>query len=306
MVSITFILAIIFGLISYAAYNLGFALEKEVVDKIDEKDKKPFSKYLLRLLKEKRWLAGLFLTFLSVPFYYIALIWVPLVAISPLSGFGLVVLAIYAHVKVKEKISVVELSAIVSAIIGISLSSIITSKYSITITHDEWTNSVISLKGLFLGISVLISFLLCALVSIFSKKNNLKLISLALISGLSAGIQAIIVKGIGSLIYDYGLTNVFLLFVYLALLIITAAISTLVLQIAFKYGKVSTSMAIYNGLVTILPICFAGILLNEWRPIPLLSKFILAIAISLTVFAIVLLSLSHLKHNNSEEKTKKK
>ncbi len=46
MVSITFILAIIFGLISYAAYNLGFALEKEVVDKIDERDKKPFLKYL--------------------------------------------------------------------------------------------------------------------------------------------------------------------------------------------------------------------------------------------------------------------
>ncbi|MHA1353404.1 MAG: hypothetical protein ACTSPP_11525, partial [Candidatus Heimdallarchaeaceae archaeon] len=90
MVSITFILAIIFGLISYAAYNLGFALEKEVVDKIDEKDKKPFSKYLLRLMKEKRWLAGLFLTFLSVPFYYIALIWVPLVAISPLSWTGCV------------------------------------------------------------------------------------------------------------------------------------------------------------------------------------------------------------------------
>ncbi|MCG3220149.1 MAG: hypothetical protein H7641_02110, partial [Candidatus Heimdallarchaeota archaeon] len=76
-------------------------------------------------------------------------------------------------------------------------------------------------------------------------------------------------------------------------MLLTALISTGSLQFAFKEGKVSIIMAIYNGITILFPIFFGGLLLKEWENMITVNKVFLGIAILLTLIGIVMLSLKH-------------
>ena len=301
MSKILFTVSVLSGLTSFALYNLGFALEKKVIQKLPDEVKSKTKSMLKAILANPLWLLGLFLTMVSVGLYFVALMWAPLSTIAPLAGFGLVVLVIFAHVDLKESLKKIEILSFILIVVGICVSSYLTSTEEITYTWDIWTTRAHSFGGiLFLCLTVIIGLSFLSFRTTRMKK--ITSYSIAFFAGSLAGIQAIMVKGatvwISNKTYDQNLL-VFLSFIFAILM--TALFSTGSLQFSFKEGKVSIVMSIYNGIMTVFPILFGGIILQEWSSLQLVSKIFLGISIFITLVGIVILSIKHshtLQDNN--------
>ncbi len=293
MSSWLFIVSILSGLLSYAAFNVGFALEKKAVRKLRPEDQKRIVTMMKQLLRNKTWLIGFFLTVLSIVLYFIALIWAPLSAIAPLSGFGLVILITYAHIDLQESFNYKEIIGIILVIVGVSVSSYFNSLNTEPITWNDWNILAHSYSGLIL---ILSSIALCVILSIifFFKLKKYTTYSFAFVAGVAAGTQAIVVKGI---IIWFSSTEsspaIYVLIMYITGFLLTALGSTIGLQLAFRKGKVTNVMALYNGFITIIPILFGGLVLFEWQPLSVLNQVVLGIAISIALVGILILSLEH-------------
>jgi hypothetical protein len=293
MSKLLFSLSILSGLTSFSLYNIGFALEKKAIQKLPE-DKKEKTLILLKtILKNPLWLLGLFLTIISVGFYFVALLWAPFSAIAPLGGFGLIILVIYAHIDLKESFKKLEIISFFLILIGIITSSYLTSLEIISYSWNQWIDFAHSLSGLlFLGLSILISIILIIIPIL--RKSKMTFYNIALFAGIIAGIQTILIKGI-TVWASAGIWNedLYVIIIYILAMLLTALISTGSLQFAFKEGRVSIIMAVYNGITTLFPIIFGGILLNEWEHMITRNKILLGFAIFLTLAGIVILSLKH-------------
>ncbi|MHA2357931.1 MAG: DMT family transporter [Candidatus Heimdallarchaeaceae archaeon] len=295
MSKLLFALSVLSGLASFAAYNLGFALEKKAIQRIPEEKKEKTSLLLKTIFTNPLWLFGFSLTLLSVGFYFIALLWAPLSAIAPLAGFGLVILVIYAHVDLKESLKKSEIFSFFLILIGITISSYLISRENITYAWEEWKLSSHSIWGIFLmcGIALLIAFFI--VIPLVMKRFSIAY-NIAIIAGLAAGIQTILMKGVTVWYSNKNWSqDSLILSLYLIALAITGIISTGSLQFGFKKGRVSIIMAIYNGFTTLLPILFGGIILKEWASMQVWSKIVLICAITSILIGVLLLSSNHLQ-----------
>ena len=293
MSKLLFTISVLSGLASFASYNLGFALEKKAIQKLPEEVKERTKTMLKAIITNPLWLFGLFLTMLSVGLYFLALMWAPLSTIAPLAGFGLVVLVVFAHVDLKESLKKIEILSFILIIIGICVSSYITSTEEISYTWDMWTTRAHSL-GAILFLCVTVVFGLSFLSFRPSKFKKITSYSFAFFAGSLAGIQTIMIKGSTVWISNQNYTQnllVFLAFIFAILM--TALFSTGSLQFSFREGRVSIIMLIYNGVMTVFPILFGGIYLQEWSSLQILAKTFLGIAIIITLVGVVILSVTH-------------
>ena len=295
MSKILFAVSVLSGLASFASYNLGFALEKKAIQKLPEEIKENTKAMLKAILTNPLWIFGLFLTMLSVGLYFLALMWAPLSTIAPLAGFGLIVLVVFAHVDLKESLKKIEILSFILIMVGICLSSYLTSTEDITYTWGVWTTRAHSLGGiLFLCLTVVIGLSFLSFRS--SRIKKITSYSIAFFAGSLAGIQAIMIKGatvwISNKNYNQNLL-VFLSFIFAILM--TALFSTAALQFSFKEGRVSIIMSIYNGVMTVFPVLFGGIILQEWNSLQTIPKIFLGVSITLTLVGIVILSIKHSK-----------
>ncbi len=297
MSSWLFTVSILSGLLSYTAFNIGFALEKKAVKKLSPEDQKSIIVMLKLLIRSKTWLLGFLLTLLSIILYFIALIWAPLSAIAPLSGFGLVILITYAHIDLQESFNYKEIIGIILVIAGVSVSSYFTSLSTEPLNWTDWNLLAHSYGGLILILSSIALCVVLPLIFFFKLKKHTTY-SFAFVAGVAAGIQAILVKGI---IIWFSSTEsspaIYVLILYIIGFLLTALGSTGGLQLAFRKGKVTNIMALYNGFITIIPILFGGLVLFEWRVLSVLNQAILGIAITVALIGILILSLEH-KHQS--------
>lgn len=285
-----FAISIISGLLYAALYNIGFVLEKKAILKLPSEKKEGFLTLLKSIIMNKLWLFGLFLTISSMGFYFLALKWAPLSAIAPLTGFGLVVLVVYAHLDLKESFKKLEILGLVLVVIGIAVSSFLMSYAEIEIQWDDWENLAHTLNG---GLVVLGSLVVAVIFTFIPVlfKRKIQPLDIAIFAGLMAGIQAIVLKGIT--VWSTEMSIQVDIFMYILAVLTTSLLSTGSLQFAFKEGKVSSVMAIYNGVATIFPILFGGIILLEWNELILIHQIFLGISLVLTLAGIVLISLNH-------------
>ncbi len=293
MSSWLFIVSILSGLLSYSAFNVGFALEKKAVKKLKPEEQKRIVSMMKQLLRNKTWLIGFFLTVLSIVLYFVALIWAPLSAIAPLSGFGLVILITYAHIDLQESFNYKEIIGIILVIVGVSISSYFTSLNTEPLTWNDWNILAHSYSGLILILSSIALCIILPFIFFFKLKKHTTY-SFAFVAGVAAGIQAIVVKGI-TIWFSSTESNpaIYVLILYIAGFLLTSLGSTGGLQLAFRKGKVTNVMALYNGFITIIPILFGGLVLFEWQSLSVLNQAILGIAISIALIGIIILSLEH-------------
>ncbi len=287
-------ISIIAGLLSFSSYNIGFALEKEAINSLEQKKREKFFPMIIELITKLKWLFGLFLTIISIVFYYIALLWAPITAIAPLTGFGLLVLAIYAHYKVKERFSKKDILSFILVIIGISFSAFISAKHTTVLLYNQWQSFTFSTKSMILlGLFAFLELIFYVIAKFYSFKDDRKItLYYSLFAGLAAGIQTLVIKALTVLINTKNNVPLYFLQVtiIIVLFLITSIISTFALQAAFNSGKVSTSMSIYNGLAMIIPIIYSVISYDEWNSINLLLKAVLILAILMVLIAIIFLS----------------
>lgn len=293
MVNFLFIISLLSGLASFALYNMGFALEKKAINKMSEEIKKSTKTMLKSIITSKLWLFGAFLTIISIGFYYVALLWAPLSAIAPLSGFGIIILVIYAHLDLKESIRKTELIGIFLILVGITVSSYLTSFGDSSITWNQWKISSHSWGSTIMIVgSLIVAISFTFVPAIFKRK--IQPFDIAIFAGIIAGIQAIVIKGITIWTSETAWNiDLFIAIFYFVGFLLTALLSTGSLQFAFREGNVSNIMAIYNGVMTVFPIFFGGILLGEWSLLSTLQQTFLGISICVTLSGIVVLSLRH-------------
>ena len=293
MVNFLFIASVFSGLASFALYNIGFALEKKAINKMSEEMKKTTKAMLKSILTSKLWLFGLLLTVLSVGFYYVALLWAPLSAIAPLSGFGIIVLVIYAHVDLKESVRRIELIGFLLILVGITASSYLTSLGDSSLSWSQWKTASHSWESSIMIVgSLIIAVSFTFIPMIFKRK--IRPFDIAIFAGIIAGIQAIVIKGVTIWTSEGNWnTDLNIALVYVFGFLLTALLSTGSLQFAFREGKVSSIMTIYNGVMTIFPIFFGGILLGEWNLLSVLEQTFLGISICVTLVGVVILSFHH-------------
>ncbi|MCE7743281.1 MAG: hypothetical protein GOP50_12595 [Candidatus Heimdallarchaeota archaeon] len=293
MGGLLFGISIVSGLIFTALYNIGFVLEKKAILKLPPEKKEGVLNLLKSILTNKLWLLGLFLTIASMGFYYLALLWAPLSAVAPLSGFGLIVLIVYAHFDLKESLKKLELVGFALVIVGIVVSSIMMNYGVRDLQWVEWKGVSHSVNGAIVVFGSLLVAVTFTFVPVLFRKK-IKPFDIAIFAGLMAGIQAIAFKGITvwSSESNINLDLVIIIF-YIIIVLATALLSTGSLQFAFKEGKVSNIMPIYNGVMTIFPILFGGIILLEWSSLILVQQIFLGLSLVITIAGIVLLSLKH-------------
>ncbi|MHA1259213.1 MAG: DMT family transporter [Candidatus Heimdallarchaeaceae archaeon] len=288
-----FVLSIFSGLISTAIYNLGFAFEKKAISTIELEKKISLKDLLLVILTNPLWIFGLFLTIASVGFYFISLLWAPLSAIAPLAGFGLIILVIYAHFDLKESFKKLEILSFSFILVGISISSYLISLTAINYDWNTWESAITSVGGIIFICSLVVIAFIPLIVMALSKRKKLMVYLLATLTGIVAGIQSLLIKGVTVLITDKKWSEILSLVIYVLLILFTALVSTGGLQFAFNKGRVSIIMAIYNSFMTIIPILFGGIILKEWSELSLILKLILVFSIIITLAGVLILSLKH-------------
>jgi len=293
MDELLFSISIFSGLFSFSLYNIGFVLEKKAIQKLPSEIRDKTSFMVKAILTNPLWIFGLVLTILSVGFYFIALMWAPLSAIAPLAGFGLIVLVIYAHIDLKESLKRLEILSIALIIIGISTSSYLISLSNVSIDWNQWKDLSHSLNGyLIFGISIFVG--LAIILFPFLMKKKFSGYNIAFFAGIIAGIQVVLIKGLSVWVSNNEWnTELYVFILYVLLVLGTALVSTGSLQFAFREGRVSIVMAIYNGIMAIFPVIFGGFILKEWQSLELIPKVFLGISISITLVGIVLLSLKH-------------
>lgn len=294
MTNFYFILSLVAGTLYYVLYNYGFALEKQVIDELDEVQKANFFSLLFLLIRNMKWLVGLLLTMISIVFYFISLIWAPLIAIAPLTGIGLVFLILYAHGKAKERFSLAEILAIIGIVFSISVSSYISSLYLTKLNLDEWKVYIHTYEAyIFIGVIIFVALIM----PVYSllQKMHLSPITFGVFSGIASGLQTVVMKGLVLYLTDTVnvSTNNLKIVLYILLFLLTALSSTGGLQMAFREGKISTTMSIYNGLMVIVPILFGGIVLGEWQSLPFIHGLFLALAITTIITGITVISIKH-------------
>ena len=190
-----FAISIVSGLLYAALYNVGFVLEKKAILNLPIEKKEGFLTLLKSIITNKLWLLGLFLTISSMGFYFLALLWAPLSAIAPLTGFGLVVLVIYAHFDLKESFKKLEIVGLILVIVGIAVSSFLMSYAEREIQWTEWKTASHSFNGALVVLGSLIVAVIFTFIPIIFKRK-IQPLDIATFAGLMAGIQAIVLKGI--------------------------------------------------------------------------------------------------------------
>jgi len=262
---LSLVLAICLGLLAFAILNIGLVLEKKGADSLPAIEDTSAWGNIKNFLGCKPWLIGFILTNVQWFIYFIAVSLAPLSVIAPLLGFGLVVLTIFSHFYLHEKIMRVELMGIGVIIVGIVLIGVTalpeTNKYSI-----EEMFSLFGAPGALiylLGIT-LVAIILCGY-SISKEYKFAPAIVFGFASGVGAGIGGTFTKGISA-----GFDNILaaagngLWWIMLLLMLAGNVISMVLLQVGFQKGKAVIVGPIFSVLGMILPVFSGVIIFNEW------------------------------------------
>ncbi len=298
------ILAIIFGLLAYAALNIGMVLEKKGASTLPQIENTSALDNLKNFLGCKIWVIGALITFSQVFLLMIALTMAPLSLISPLFGFGLVVLAFFSKLYLNEDINKIEYAGISITIFGIILLGLFSNPNEITYTVNEIAGLYFSPFSFIYFISMIIfTIILC----IYSILNNYKLA--AIIFGFASGIAGafgnIFMKGVSSGVGQFTLESTIINILWILMLIFSfmgSGVSMMLLQMGFQKGRAVLVAPIYSIIAMLYPTISGIIILGEWAGQLFLNILIQSTGIIIIVLGIIILSFyNELKKVKSEE-----
>ncbi len=265
---------VIIGIVAYIMLYIGKGIQKYAIEglKIDK---------TIRSKHSGVWIFGTVLTvlFVFVQWIPLSLLHTPMNLIAPLEGIGLITLLIFSSIVLKEKISKIEVVAIVLIIVGTVLINIA------LITPEELQREAVSFSifGIFLGIIIGVFGLVYLLV--FKKSNILTGIVLGLAAGCFMAFQTLAKR-----ITDIdGLVAIFIFVTFLF------AILTLVL----------TQFALSKARANIVIPCFtsASIILTTILGVFVIEEAIFPVQIAGIVTIVIGIILMNIQITTSDEES---
>ena len=289
------ILAIILGIVSYSMLNIGLVLEKKGADELPKIEGQSFFSNMKNFLTNKTWVTGLLLTSVQFGIFAIALDLGSLSLVTPLLGVGLIVLMIFSHFYLKEKIT----KDVIIAMVLIVISVII---IGVTNSDEEIIYSLEEINVLFANINSIIFFIIIILIIVIpvliSIKNSLYKADMVFgfASGISAGLATIFTKAtmagidtndfIGSITISMGQWSWWL---FIIIFSVGNTISMSMQNVGFQNGKSTTVNTLYTAMGLIIPIFGGIILFSEWSSLTPMLIIIKCIAIIVILIGVVIL-----------------
>jgi drug/metabolite transporter (DMT)-like permease len=253
------VLAILFALISTTLLNLGLGLQKKGASDLPTIDFKAIKNTIKNFLKCKIWILGVLLTAVAAFINFQALEYGGLAIVTPILGFGLVILAIFSVIVLKEKIHLIELIGIALIIIGIVLVGFVATE-----TPTPTIKVPAELIFLFVTLGILIS------VGIFSRVKyfqRFKVVFFGILAGITGGLGTIfgkfLVLGVTFDLADPLSWLALFTSFYLYFAIGSMAASFVFNNMAFQEGKAIISVSLYNSFMIFYPILAGAIILSE-------------------------------------------
>ena len=255
------VLAIIFALISTTLLNIGLGLQKKGADELPDINFKAVKETIRNFLKCKIWLLGVLLTGIAALVNFQALEYGDLSVVTPILGFGLVVLALFSVFILKEEIHLIEILGIGLTVFGIILVGIVATELP---PSESIINIPIELIFLFITLGILITLLLFTRVKQFQR---FKVVYLGVVAGITGGLGTIFGK---FLVIQVGfdlanplswlglLANIYLYFA-LASMIASFVFNNM----AFQEGKAVISVSLFNSFMIFYPILAGSFILSE-------------------------------------------
>ncbi|MFQ5978070.1 MAG: hypothetical protein ACE5OZ_08075 [Candidatus Heimdallarchaeota archaeon] len=267
------LLGICLALAASALQNFGMGFQKLGMERI-----KPISSrepLFYRIMREKNWILGTAMTFLSWGFALAALGYIGVSIVQPiLIGGGIVFLVFFAVVVLGERTSQYETVGIAACTLGACLVAL--EAEEVKRERIDWD---ITALIVFASLMIAISLMVMLHSHFILKKGALS--AGGAVSGILTGQGAVFAR---SLTLEETNPILFLISIHFWLLVMFQGASFVVLQAAFQRERAVTVVPLYAGFAVLVPV-IAGILIFSER----MGTFLLG-GVILVLIGIVLLS----------------
>ncbi|HUT80047.1 MAG TPA: DMT family transporter [Candidatus Bathyarchaeia archaeon] len=295
------IIAIFLQLISASVNFIGMTIQKKAATKIPKISKETgFLKSIKNMLFNKAWIFGLVLNSSSTLFAAGAFALASISIIQPLYGFGLIVLVIFIHFYLKERITRLDILGVIfgaAGIVVIGLAATPTEALDYTVMR----NMFISINSMiFFGIISAIA-LIAYIVSEKTKKTT-SLIFLVISSAIWTSTQNIFNKAVATSVGDLGLKGALFgdaalySWVFILMFLFVSIIGIIMLNIAYQNGHGVIILPIWTAIQVIIPVLSGIIIFDEWNPSNGLTEtdiIVTIVGIVIMLASIIILSISN-------------
>ena len=254
-------------------------------------------------LKNKEWILGYGLNFASVILNSVALALAAISIIQPLYGFGLIVLVIFSHFYLKEKITPIDIVGVVIGIAGIVVIGI-TAVQPDLLSYTDLLVKFFDIRGIiflsvFLGLAIILYLI--------SEKipQNISVILLTISSSIWTATSFLFYKSISSAIRDLGFVSAFFgegaiyTWSFIGLIALVSAIGLIMLNIAYQKGQCVIVVPIWSSLQVVLPLLAGIIVFEEWQNFSTNTIIWQTAGIVIMLISLVILSISNGRKEDS-------
>ena len=298
MAELNLLWAILAQLASTSFNFIGMTIQKKAANNLPLiGEEAGFLKSIKNFAQNKEWVFGFFLNFISVILSAVSFALAAISIVQPFYGFGLIVLVIFTHFYLKEKITKIDIIGVIIGIVGIIVIGI-SAVPSEQLLYTNLLEKFLDLRGiLFLGIFLGLALIFYIVSEKVSKTTSIVLLVIS--SSIWTATSFVFYKAISAAVRDIGLIGAFFgkgwlyTWSFIGLIGFVSAIGLIMLNIAYQNGHCVIVVPIFSSMQVILPVLSGIIVFSEWANYNALTIIGQSIGIAVILISVVILSISN-------------
>ncbi len=304
MADLNLLWAIIAQLCATSLNFIGMTIQKKAANELPKIGLEAgLLKSVKNFLLNKEWIIGYGLNGVSVLLNSLALALAAISIIQPLFGFGLIVLVVFSHFYLKEKITQIDIIGVLIGITGLIVIGL-TAVQPDQLLYTDLLIKFFDLRGIiFLGVSLCLAIILYLTSEKITK--NVSVILLTVSSAIWTATSFLFYKAIATAVRDLGFVSAFFgegwlyTWSFIGLIALVSSIGLVMLNIAYQNGQCVIVVPIWSSLQVVLPILAGIIIFEEWLNFSAKTIIWQTIGIVVMLVSLVILSISNGKKEDS-------
>jgi hypothetical protein len=263
------ILAIFLQLISASVNYIGMTIQKKAATEMPKfLNETGFFKSIKNMIVNKAWILGLLLNSSSTFFAAGSFALASIAIIQPLYGFGLIVLVIFIHFYLKERVTRLDVLGVLFGISGIVVIGV-SAKALPEIPYQDLLDKFLGIRGIIFFAIILSLALITYIVSDRTSKTT-SLVFLVLSSAIWTSTQNIFNKAVATAVRDIGFVGAFFgeawlySWTFVLLFLFVSIIGIVMLNIAYQKGRGVIILPIWTAIQVVIPVLSGIVVFQEW------------------------------------------
>ena len=294
----TLALAIFLQIFSTSVNNIGMTIQKKAANEMPKiNEEAGIFRSIKNMITNKRWMFGLLLNVSSTFLAAGSLALASISLIQPIYGFGLIVLVVFTHYYMKEKITKIDIVGVIFGIIGIVIIGV-TANVGPQLTYDALLEKLIDIPGI-IFFSVFLGIALITYIVSERTKKTISLVFLVISSSIWTATQNIFNKAVATAVSDLGPVAAFFgegwlySWSFVALFLFVSILGVIMLNIAYQNGQCVIVIPIWTSVQVIIPVLSGIIVFNEWSLYTPTEIALQTLGIALMMVSVIILSISN-------------